>query len=90
MGNGNIVPDINRPFLVSAVDYCAVLDIHVISDSDIMNIAPDNGIEPYTAVIPHHNITGYRGIIGQKTILSEFRNRPFYGFYQCHLQLDLN
>jgi hypothetical protein len=45
-----------------------ILDIGVIAYFNIINIAPDNRIEPYRAIIAHHNIANYRSIFGNKAI----------------------
>lgn len=71
VADGNIIADLRRCPLISAMDDRPVLYVHLIANPDIMHIAPDDGMEPYTAIIPHHHVPDDDGIFCQVTIRPE-------------------
>jgi hypothetical protein len=78
VSNGYIVADIQRGFLVCAMENCPVLDVYIVADPDGMHVTANHCVEPYTAVIAHYNITGKCGIICQKAVFSHLREYAFY------------
>jgi hypothetical protein len=85
MGDGNVVANANRVFLVGAVYHGAVLYVYVIADTDGMHIAADHGIEPYAAVVAHYNIAYNSGVFGYKCVFADYRADSFDGIYEWHV-----
>jgi len=84
MGNGYIAADIYRRFSVSAMDDHRILDIYIIADADVVDISPDNCIEPDTAIIADDHIPDDCRILGKETPLSDIRDNPFDRSDQWH------
>src|SRR5687767_6047530 len=90
MNNGmmsyrNIIPNCCAISPESTMDAGAVLHIYFIADPDKVNITPDNGIEPETAIIPGDHITHNSGIGSNKTVIAELRMFIFYREYYRHV-----
>jgi hypothetical protein len=47
VADGYIVTDIGCSTVVGTMDNSTILDIGIIADLDVINIAPDNRVEPY-------------------------------------------
>jgi hypothetical protein len=65
-------------FFVCTVDNYAILDIDLIADPDSIYIPPYNGIEPDTTLISNDYVANYRGIWGNKAVLSELGMDSFH------------
>jgi hypothetical protein len=87
MGNGNVVANANRVFLVGAVYHGAVLNVYIIPDADGMYIAADYGVEPYAAVVAHNNIADNGGVFGYKRVFAYNRAYSFNWIYEWHVFL---
>jgi hypothetical protein len=59
-------------FLVCAMDYCPVLDIDFVPDTNAIDIAPDNRIKPDTALIANNDVTNDCCIFGTKQFAPTF------------------
>jgi hypothetical protein len=81
MGNGYIMPNADRGFLVGAMNDHTILDVNVITDSYAVDITSDDRIKPYTAIITNYNIACDGGIIRYKTPFSPFGLNAFYRSY---------
>jgi len=73
MAYGYIIADLGSIFLIGAMYDGAILDVYFIADADVINVAPNHGIEPDTAIIAYHYITYNRGSRRYKTIGAELR-----------------
>ena len=58
--------------------YGTVLNVHTDADTDGVYISPKYCIEPYAAILSHYYIADDGGIVGQKTVFSEFRSKTSY------------
>jgi hypothetical protein len=79
-----VVADYHLGFLVGSVDDDAILDVYFVTDPDAVDIAPDDGIEPDTALIANLHVTYHGGIGRQKTIFAKAGEFAFYRQYSCH------
>jgi len=71
------------------MDDCTILNVNIIPDSDIMYIAPYNGIKPNTAFIAYNNISNNGRIFGNKTIGADLGKKTFNFFDECHLRINV-
>jgi hypothetical protein len=62
----------------SAVNYSAVLHIHLISHPDLVHIPPDHCIEPETALVSGPDIPDQGRIRGNETIFSQLGQHAVY------------
>jgi hypothetical protein len=79
MPDRNIIADGGSIFLKCAMDTGTVLHIHFVAEFNKVHIAPDNSIEPETAIITGNHITNNGGIRGYETIVTELGKFTFYG-----------
>tara|TARA_R110002020_G_scaffold23587_2_gene78435 strand:- start:63996 stop:64535 length:540 start_codon:yes stop_codon:yes gene_type:complete len=79
VANGNIVPYSGGRFKIGTVYDGAILYVYLISHFDKMDVAPQNCIEPDTALISHFHIAYQGGIFGNVTILPYLRGLAIYG-----------
>jgi hypothetical protein len=56
VSNRNIVADSCRGFLIRAMDYSTILNIHAIAHHDAIHVASNDSIKPYAAFIAHDHI----------------------------------
>ena len=56
----------------------SILNVDPVSDADGVDISPQDGIEPYAAIVSHDNIANDSGVIGKETILSYLRRESSY------------
>src|SRR5438128_1816731 len=84
MAYSNIIADISWVFLVGAMNYGAVLYIHLIPDFYIVNVAANHCIKPDTTVLSHYHITNNSSIRSYKTIISKLRMLIKKGKYRGH------
>ena len=54
------------------MNYCTILNVYFIANSDAVHISPYYCIEPCAAIITHHHISHDGRIRSDETILSEF------------------
>src|SRR6476620_2397170 len=68
-------------FLIRGVNDCTILDIHFISDFDIMHITSNYSVKPNAAGVPQYNVANNGGVFGNKTILWDLRTFTINSFY---------
>jgi len=73
MPNGNIVTDCGFGTFVGAMNYCTILNIHLIAQSDAIHITSNHSVEPETAGISTNKIANYCGIFSYKTVIAKLR-----------------
>jgi len=86
MSNSNFIADFKRGFLVSAVQNSAILDIRAITDANIMYIAPDDHMIPYTARLADHDIADDDSGFGDESIGSDLGSFPQKRSNESHIQ----
>ena len=79
--NRNIITNCCAASLVCTMNAGAILDIHLISDTDKIDIAANDSVEPYTAVVTHDHIADDRGVWCYEYVGAELRVFIFYGEY---------
>ena len=65
----------------------AVLDVNPVAHPNVVYIAPDNCIEPNTALISHNNIPHNDRVLRDKTLFSEYRGFAPDFLYDRHASL---
>ena len=85
--DGHVVADFDSRFLIECVQHRAVLYIHPIAYADRIDVAAQHGAKPYTAFVAYDGVADENGIVGEETILSDFRGKAPYRFYKCHIDL---
>lgn len=70
--DGNMVSNVNRSYLVSAMNDCTVLNVHLVTNPDVMHISTHHGIVPDTAVVAHFHITNDYSCFSKKAIVAKF------------------
>lgn len=77
VGDGYVVPDIGGRLLVGGVYRGVILYVYFIADADGMYISAKHCAEPDATIVTPFHIAYDSGIIGEKTIFSEFGRMPF-------------
>jgi hypothetical protein len=55
----DVSADDERMGIVRHMKHAEVLDIRPFSNPDVVDIAPDDGVEPHTAILPHDHIADH-------------------------------
>src|SRR6187402_2999137 len=63
---------------------CSILNIRIITNCDSIHISTNHCIKPNRAVITHCNLPYHNGIFRQKAIVTKYRRKAPYCFYDCH------
>lgn len=56
MADRHIVTDDQRVCIVRHMQHAQILDVGAISDSDVVDVPSNDGMEPNTAVLPHDDV----------------------------------
>src|SRR5690606_38111272 len=84
MAYGHIIANSCWRFLIRGVDNCSILNVYFVTDFNIVDISSNHGIEPNTALLPHHHITNNGGIFGNVAIIRYDGVFPVNWFYNWH------
>ena len=82
--NGNIVTDRDivayddSRFLVEGMEDGAVLDIDVVAETNRVDVAAEDSIEPYRAAVANDGITNDSGVGCEETVVSDLRGEASY------------
>src|ERR1043165_4147025 len=87
VANGNITTYLGSRLKISAMDYGTILHIGIITNADIVHIAPDNCIEPNRAVVTHHHIAYDGCIFRNEAVFSP--NGAFIFYWQDDRHVEL-
>jgi hypothetical protein len=85
VADAHLITNDGAGLLVCTVDHGPVLDIDHISDAYRIDIAPDDRVEPYTAVISKDYVSNNGGVRGDIAVFAELRRNAFYGQDNWHL-----
>jgi len=76
--NGYLIAYVCACLLVRTMDYCSILNIGIVSNTDFIYITSNHGIKPHGAVFSHFHIP-YHGSIGcQPAIFAHFWSDSIY------------
>ena len=85
MPDGYIITQNAGSFPVQGVDAGIVLYVGTITYLNKVDVATDNGIEPYGAVVAHFYIAYYYGTFTEIAVFAKTGSRhPLKSFYCCH------
>ena len=56
MADGHLVPNDQGVGIMRHVQHAEILHVGPVPDTDMIDVAPDHGIEPDAALFPHHYI----------------------------------
>src|ERR1044072_1671658 len=73
MAYGNVITDVRRIFFESTMYDRPILDIHAVPNSNIVDIAANDSVEPYAAFIAHHHVADNRCVWSDKAVSTKLR-----------------
>jgi hypothetical protein len=76
--NGYLIANECARLLVGAMDYRTILNIGIVSNTDLNYIASNHGIEPHGAVFSHFHIPDHGSIGCQPAVISHFWSKSIY------------
>ncbi len=84
MPNGYVVANGGAVFLVGAVYYGAVLNVHFVAHFYKVNVAPNYGTKPYAALVAHFYVAHYGGVFCYVAVVWNLWRNAVYWFYYWH------
>ncbi len=70
VADGNVVADDGFGFIIGAMYDCVVLDIDFVADLDGIDVATDDSIEPYAAIVAHSDFANDGGVGSDEAIVA--------------------
>lgn len=84
VSDGDIVADFDCGFLIECVEYGSVLDVDSVADAYGVDIASDDGVEPYAAFFSHHDVADDGGVFSKECVTADFGCEAAHGYDECH------